>query len=162
MQAIQVLGINYRQMWQELAKAIPVFLSSAFKFILGPLEGYALRLYPITTCIATIAGMMLSVVAFTFFGEWIRKRILQTRFASSQKSISSGKFSGVIKKYGLGGVAFLTPLFLTPIGGTLLAVSLGKPRNKILLFMFVSAVCWAVVFTAAIYAFGKVITNWVP
>ncbi|MFM7850780.1 MAG: hypothetical protein ACKO96_02430 [Flammeovirgaceae bacterium] len=149
-------------MWQELAKAIPVFLSSALKFILGPIEGYALGLHPITTCIATIGGMMLSVVAFTFFGEWIRKRIFRTRLANSQKSTSSRKFSGIIKKYGLGGVAFLTPLFLTPIGGTILAVSLGKPRNKILLFMLVSAVCWALVFTTAIYGFGKVITNWLP
>lgn len=147
-------------MWQELAKAIPVLLSSALKFILGPTTGYALKLHPATTCLATIAGMMLSVVAFTFFGDWIRKH-LSKRFQKPKTGTSNQKFTG-LKKYGLGGVAFLTPLLLTPIGGTIIALSMGKPKEKILLFMLVSAIVWAVAFTFGIYAFGKAITHWLP
>src|SRR4051812_13479518 len=126
-------------MVEELVKAIPVFLSSALKFILGPLEGYGLHLHFITTVVATISGMMVSVVAFTFFGEWLRNVLLKRFFHKKHKNPEPTKksnwFSWIIAKYGLGGVAFLTPVFLTPIGGTILAVSLTNSKKKILLFM---------------------------
>ncbi len=145
-------------MAEEILKAIPVFLSSALKFILGPLEGYGLKLHFVTTVLATIGGMMISVVAFTFFGDWLRHVLLKRFFHSKDQENPNKKknrFSGFIAKYGLGGVAFLTPVFLTPIGGTIIAVSLGKPKNKILLFMLISAIFWAIVFTAIVYLLGR-------
>jgi membrane protein DedA with SNARE-associated domain len=149
-------------MWQELAKATTVLLSSALKFILGPVEGFTFQLHPLITWLATVTGMMLSVVVFTYFGGWIRKRVLK-RFNKNEKPASSNRrFSGLIEKYGLGGVAFLTPILLTPIGGTIIAVSMGKPKEKILLFMLISAMSWGTALTAAVYAFGKMIMNWLP
>jgi membrane protein DedA with SNARE-associated domain len=146
-------------MVEELLKSIPVFLSSMLKFILGPLEGYGLGLHFITTVVATILGMMVSVVAFTYFGDWLRhgllKRFFDKKDADRNAEKKPSRFAGFIKKYGLGGVALLTPVFLTPIGGTIIAVSLGKPKNKILLFMFISAVFWALVFTTAVYLLGR-------
>jgi membrane protein DedA with SNARE-associated domain len=142
-------------MTEEILKAIPVFLSSALKFIFGPIEGYGLKLHFITTFISTVGGMMLSVVAFTYFGDWLRKGLLKRFFLDkNQPEKPHTKFGDFIKKYGLGGVAFLTPLFLTPIGGTILAVSMGKPKNKILVFMLISAIGWALVFTFLSYWFG--------
>jgi hypothetical protein len=49
----------------------------------------------------------------------------------------------------------LTPIILTPIGGTLLALSSGSPKDKIILYMFLSAVFWAVAFSVVIYFFGN-------
>jgi len=147
-------------MVEEIAKAVPVFLSSALKFILGPLEGYGLHLHFITTAVATISGMMMSVIAFTFFGEWLRnvlfKRFFHKKDNGELTKKKSNRFSGFIAKYGLGGVAFLTPVFLTPIGGTILAVSLTKSKKKILLYMLISAVFWAFVFTGIVYLLGRV------
>lgn len=149
-------------MWQVLAKALTVLLSSAIKFILGPAEGFTFQLHPVVTWAFTVSGMMLSVVVFTYFGGWIRQRVLK-RFNKKENAASSNrKFAGVIKKYGLGGVAFLTPILLTPIGGTIIAVSLGKPKEKILLFMLISTMSWGAVLTVAIYAFGKAIIKWFP
>lgn len=143
-------------MVEEILKAIPVFLSSALKFIFGPLEGYGLHLHFITTIVATVGGMMLSVVAFTFFGSWLRRRLLRRFFQKKSDGEKPHKrWKEFIAKYGLGGIAFLTPLFLTPIGGTLIAVGMGKPKNKIILFMLISAVGWAVVFTSIIYLLGR-------
>jgi len=146
-------------MVEEIVKAIPVFLSSALKFILGPLEGYGLKLHFLTTVVATICGMMVSVVAFTYFGEWLRHRLLRRFFQKKKADQNSEKkknrFSWFIAKYGLGGVAFLTPVFLTPIGGTILAVSLTESKKKILLYMFISAIFWAFVFTAIVYLLGR-------
>ncbi len=142
-------------MTEEILKAIPVFFSSALKFIFGPLEGYGLHLHFITTIVATVGGMMLSVVAFTFFGDWLRKGILKRFFQGKDRKAPTRRTAVLIRKYGLAGVAFLTPLFLTPIGGTIIAVGMGKPKNKILLFMLVSAIGWALVFTSVIYLLGR-------
>jgi membrane protein DedA with SNARE-associated domain len=145
-------------MWEEILKAIPVTLSSGLKFILGPIGGFAAKLNPITTILATVIGSMTSVLAFTFFGGWLRKKVLD-RFGGKKKKFSSNnrKFVTLWKKYGIVGVAALMPLLLTPIGGTILAIGFGAPRNKIIFYMFVSASVWAVIFTFLIYEFGKAV-----
>ena len=66
-----------------------------------------------------------------------------------------------IKKYGLAGIAFLTPLILTPIGGTLLAISVVNSKPKVLAYMLTSAVFWSVVMTLAVYLGVDLIVNWV-
>jgi hypothetical protein len=63
----------------------------------------------------------------------------------------------MMRKYGLGGIAFFTPLIFTPIGGTLLALSTNKPREKILVYMLISAIFWSALFTFAVYAFGNAV-----
>ena len=140
---------------EELLKAIPVYLFSMLKFILGPTLGFAARLHFLTTVFVTVAGMMTMVVAFTYFGEWIRTKLL-VRFLRNKKKFTPGnrRFAGVWKKYGLVGVAFLTPLVLTPIGGTLLAVGSGAPKERIIFYMFVSAAAWSVIFSGVIYFVG--------
>ncbi len=142
-------------MWQEIIKAIPVFFASMLKFILGPLSGYGSKLQLVTTIFATVLGMMTVVVAFTYFGGWLRTTLLK-RFFTNKKLFSnrSRKFVMLWKKYGLVGVAALTPLILTPIGGTILAVSSGSPKEKIILYMFVSACFWGVILSFATYFFG--------
>ena len=143
-------------MWEEILKALPVAFSASLKFILGPLGGYAVGLHLITTIVATVAGMMGSVVAFTFFGNWLRDKITR-RFFNNRKKFTPNnrRFVQIWKKYGLGGVAFLTPLLLTPIGGTILAVAFGSPKERILIYMFVSGAVWATIFTVTIYTFGN-------
>jgi len=143
-------------MWEEILKAIPVYFSSMLKFIFGPIGGYAAGLNLVTTILVTVAGMMTVVLLFTYAGNWIRERVFLKFFGKRNKfSVRNRKFVGIWKKYGLIGVAALTPLLLTPIGGTLLAVSSGSPKEKIIFFMFVSASVWSVIFSVAIYFFGN-------
>ena len=142
-------------MWQEILRAIPVYLSSMLKFIFGPLGGYGVGLHPITTILTTVAGMMTVVFAFTFFGEFIRTRIFG-KFRKRKLNLKRAeKLERIWRRYGLVGVALLTPILLTPIGGTLLAVSSGSPKNKIIYYMFISASFWSVVISMAIYFFGN-------
>lgn len=141
-------------MIQELLKAIPVYFSSMLKFIFGPLGGYGVGLHLITTMLTTVAGMMTVVFMFTFFGDWIRRKIFG-KFGKKRIDVKKGaKLEMIWKRYGLVGVALLTPIILTPIGGTLLAVSSGSPREKIIFYMFLSASFWSVVISSAIYFFG--------
>jgi hypothetical protein len=144
-------------MWEEIIKAITlVYLPSTLKFIFGLLGGYAAHLNILTTVICTTAGAMTSVVAFTYFGAWIRKGIFRKYFHRDPKPLAErGRFVRYFMKYELGGIAFLTPLLLTPIGGTLLAVSLGAPKEKIIIYMFISSVFWSIVLGASVYFFGN-------
>ena len=75
--------------------------------------------------------MLTVVLLFTFFGNWIRQKVIPRFFKKrSRFSQSNRRFVTIWKKYGLIGVAALTPVVLTPIGGTLLAVSSGSPKEK--------------------------------
>jgi len=143
-------------MWEEILKAIPVYFSSMLKFIFGPFGGYAAGLNLITTILVTVAGMMTVVLSFTYAGDWIRDKVIHRFFGKRKKfSQRNRKFVRIWKKYGLIGVAALTPVILTPIGGSILAVSSGSPKEKIIIFMFISASVWSVIFSVATYFFGN-------
>lgn len=145
-------------MTEELLKALPVYFSCLIKFVIGPIAGYGLGLHIITTILATISGMMTSVIAFTYFGDWLRTKIFK-RWIASRKRFTTGSRRAVRiwQRFGLIGVAILTPLLLTPIGGTVLAVSFGAPKEKIILYMLVSASVFAVLFSVAVYGFGEAV-----
>lgn len=143
-------------MWQEILRAIPVYFSSMLKFIFGPVGGYAAGLNLITTILTTVFGMMTVVLLFTYWGNWIREKFLVRFFRKREISAArTKKLQEAWKRYGLVGVALLTPLIFTPIGGTILAVSSGSPKDKIIFYMFISASIWSVILSMAIYFFGN-------
>lgn len=139
-------------MWDEILRALPVYFMSMLKFIFGPVLGKAAGLNVFVTMAITTAGMMTAVFAFTYFGKFIRERILNRFFPERHnKPEQNKKIVVFLKKYGMSGVALLTPVILTPIGGTLLAVGLGNRREKIIIYMLISASIWSVLLTAAVY-----------
>ena len=136
-------------------KFVSIVLLTMLKFIAGPTMGYAAGFSLATTIAMTVIGMMLSVVLFTFLGNLLKQKVLDRIFVRRKKfTARNRRFIKVWKKYGMNGVAFLTPLIFTPIGGTLLLTSFGSPKKKILLTMLVSAVFWAVIFSTVIHLFG--------
>ena len=143
-------------MWEDFLLAVSVYFSSMFKFILGPLLGYKVKLNMLTTILSTVAGMMTVVLVFVFFGDFLRKKVIPRLFKKRKRfSVRTRKYVIFWRKYGLAGVAALTPLFFTPIVGSLLAVSFGSPRDKLIVYMFISASFWSVVLTFIIYEFGN-------
>lgn len=150
-------------MWSTILKLLSVYFSSMLKFIFGPLGGYAAGFALVITILVTVAGMMTVVLVFTFFGNWIREKVFSRLFKKRSKfSKGNRRFVVIWKKYGLIGVAALTPIFLTPIGGTLLAVSSGSPKEKIIFYMFISASVWSIIFSCALYFFGAEVLKYFP
>lgn len=141
-------------MVEEVLKAASVFLLSMLKFILGPMTGFAMGLHFATTALATVGGMMMSVIIFTYFGEWMRSLVLKRFYRNTRKFTARTRRFARWRKYGLTGIAALTPLFLTPIGGTLLAVGATKSKGRILFAMLISASAWSAIFTSVIYFLG--------
>ncbi len=99
----------------------------------------------------TILGMMTSVIVVSFIGQklrlWMQKKIKRKkkrkRFTKRNRRIVY-----LWRHYGEFGVSFFTPLIFSPVIGTLLVMILGGKRKKVILYMFVSAVFWALTITS--------------
>ncbi|GAB3898241.1 hypothetical protein [Spirosoma agri] len=131
---------------------LSVIIASTIKFVGGPLTGATLGLSWIETATCTAMGMMISVVTITYAGAAIQKLVDRFRKQRPKRFTSRTRLAVRIwKRFGLAGIAFLTPLLLTPIGGTALAVSFRVGRGRLVLYMLLSAISWAVVQSLAVY-----------
>lgn len=128
-----------------------IYLMTLFKFIAGPVLGSVAGYSLLETMLVTVSGMMSSVVVFTFLGEWLKRqwdmRFNRKRLVFSKKN---RRIVRVWQKSGAAGVAFLTPLLLTPIGGTLVMSSFGVHRKIILSYMLISSIWWSFFFGISI------------
>ena len=138
-------------MAEYLLTFFAIYLMTLFKFISGPVLGYIAGYSLAEIMLVTVAGMMSSVIIFAYLGEWIKKqwgiRITKKRLVFSRRNRRIVK---VWQKFGVAGVAILTPLLLTPIGGTLVLTSFGVERKIIVSYMFASSVWWSFVFGLSI------------
>lgn len=140
----------------QIAKYMSVLLASTLKFVGGPLAGLALGLSWPETAICTVLGMMVSVVLVVFAGALLEQ--ISARFRRGPVKRFSRKTRMAVRiwqRAGMAGIAFLTPILLTPIGGTVLAVSFRVNRVKLVGYMLLSAVIWAVVQTLVLYEVAK-------
>ena len=133
-----------------------VFVGSMFKFVFGPVSGQMSGLGMTETILLTIAGMMTSVVIFSLLGLQIRTAWMR-RFKTKRLKFTpkNRRIVAMWSKFGLPGVAFFTPILLSPIIGTILAVSFGEQPRRIMTAMFASAVFWGVALTYFFHVLGK-------
>lgn len=129
------------------------------KFIAGPILGAKWELSIFTTALFTILGACFSVIVFTYIGGGFRSYLIERRKKrNKKKKVFTKKKRSLIniyKKFGIRGVAFFTPLFLTPIGGTIVALSFGVPRKKIISNMIPSIILWGIIISAITILFWK-------
>jgi len=137
--------------WWFLAAG--VFTTAMLKFAFAPPAAFVGGLPLWGAILLTIAGMMTTVGIVVIGGIPLRNRIVawqrkrnKRRFTRRNRMIVK-----IWSRFGIWGIAFLTPILFSPPIGSILAVSLGAPRRAILLSMFVSACFWAVVMCLAIY-----------
>jgi hypothetical protein len=140
-------------MTTDLAKYFSIFLLSMAKFVLGPTTGLVVGVPYLATVALTVGGMMATVCLLTFAGAGLRQRLNRNRRVFTPRN---RRLVRIWRKYGIAGTAVLTPLLLTPIGGTLVAVAFGEKKWRIVSYMFASAVFWGFVITAAIFYLQEV------
>ena len=128
----------------DLMKYIIVYLISMFKFIGGPAFGAAYDLNVFVTAIMTIFGMMTSVIVISTFGIKLRTWIQQKyNFKRKVFTRRNRRIVKIWRGYGEFGVSFFTPIFFSPVIGTLLVTALGGKRRKVIAYMLISAIFWA-------------------
>ncbi len=131
-------------MLSDFIKYIIVYLISMFKFIGGPAFGSAYDLNLVGVAAMTILGMMTSVTIISFFGIKLRAWIQKNN--KSKGKVFTRRNRRIIKiwrGYGEFGVSFFTPIFFSPIIGTLLVTALGGKRKRVIVYMMISAIFWA-------------------
>lgn len=134
------------------AKYISVALASMLKFIGGPLAGLALKLSWHETALCSAIGMMMSVLLVLFAGSALTQ--IQQRYQKAAPRLFTKRTRLAVRiwqRSGMAGIALLTPILLTPIGGTALAISFRVPALRIVAAMLLSGSFWGVVLSWATY-----------
>lgn len=132
-------------------KFFGIYFACLFKFIAGPVLGSAAGFNLLEIMAMTIGGMMSSVLITTYLGEWV-KSYFTVSFTPKRKKFTSRtrRIVKVWQKFGPFGIAGLTPLFLTPIGGTIIMLAFYVKPRKILTYMLFSATIWAFILGSSI------------
>lgn len=134
-------------MIEYILQFLAIYIVCLFKFIGGPVLGIAADYSVFEIVAVTVSGMMTSVLVFTFLGEWIKEKwLLKVRKNQKKFTPKTRRIIHVWQKFGALGVAAITPLILTPIGGTIILTSFGVKRRIIFSYMLISAVSWALFF----------------
>lgn len=129
-----------------------VIFSTAIKFFMGPAAGLGLGLSWLETAICTIVGMMLTVFIIVLLSNQVNKLIQTLRKEKPKLFSKRTRFAVRLwKKMGIVGIACLTPLFFTPVGGTLLALSFKVNKITIVISMLFFAVFWGISITYLLY-----------
>ncbi|MCF0049762.1 hypothetical protein MUK70_23390 [Dyadobacter chenwenxiniae] len=124
-------------------KYLSVALASTLKFFGGPIAGVVLKLTWIETAICSAIGMMFSVLILTYVGGAIQDFIKKRRKTPPKKFSRTNRIAvNIWKRFGIIGIAFLTPPLFTPLFGPILAVAFKVPRASIFLWMSTSAIIW--------------------
>ncbi|WP_258102540.1 hypothetical protein [Marinoscillum sp. MHG1-6] len=134
----------------EIWKYLVVYLLSGLKFIFGPSLGLSFGMSIPVIAILTTAGMMSTVYLITHFGEEIRALTIRVFGVRKKKKVftkRNRRFVTIWNKYGVKGIALLTPLLLSPPGGTILANALGGKKNEIITWMWIFGGVFSVVLT---------------
>ena len=136
-----------------VAVASLAFIKVLFSLFLA----LALKLNGPEIFLSIFIGGMAGVLAFGFFGARIR-HFISMRNRKKNKRINFKRVRTLLKiwrRFGLWGIAALTPPIITPPIGAILAVAFGERLNRILLYMSISFGVWCTIFAL----FGNAIKN---
>jgi Putative small multi-drug export protein len=153
---VRSLG-NARLSMETFVKYCTVFFGSMFKFVFGPITGAASGLQLWETTLLTIGGMMMSVLIFSLLGQKARRgwiHHLRQKRPARMFTKANRRMVYIWQRFGLNGIAFLTPLILSPIVGTIVAVAFGEPPKRIVPAMLLSALFWGVALSWISHALG--------
>ena len=126
---------------------LAVFGAAFIEIWLGAPTGLALGLPAPIVWIMTVAGSMTSVTIVALAGDALRGWLLR-RFGKGG-SPRKGRIYAVWQRYGVPGWGLVSPLFMSPPMGTGVALMLGAPRRRLLVWMFGGVLLWASILVVA-------------
>ncbi len=143
---------------EQVSKIAAVVGLSAVKNFFGIMSALSFEMGFIPSVLLCVGGGMLGVIIFGFFDKKIR--LLWQHYRGEDKKIKKIKFNRnkrrMVKfrdKFGLAGIAFLTPILLSVPIGTFMALRLTHNMYRISFFMFISFSFYALLFCGLYYGF---------
>ncbi len=135
----------------DFGEIVSVFLLSTVKFVLGgvPLAlglGFSFFKSFVVTCAGGFLGVFIFVNASEYILEkWNKKKLekkkitpFKKKFTRKNKIIVSTK-----RRFGLIGIALLTPLLLSIPIGSFISLRYFKNKKKVQLYLFGSVIFWS-------------------
>ena len=113
--------------------------------------------------LANVIGGIIGIVVFTCLGTFIQDYLAKRfprqfgrRFTKSTRMLVKVK-----QRFGLNGVAALTPIVLSIPVGVMFALSLTHDKKKIMISMIMSILFWATILFLPYYLFDINIVAWI-
>jgi hypothetical protein len=136
-------------------QAILITFLSAIKFMAAiPLAVYQYDFSFWETFIYTTVGGVVGVIFFARFSKWIVKKYYQyfggLRKKRNRKGIKATVANKTVQKYGLFGIAFLTPIFFSIPIGTFIALRFFPDKRKTLPVLLASVFGWSFVLSVVL------------
>jgi hypothetical protein len=142
------------------AKCLEVALIASVKFLLAPFEAERQGFTMIQSLIITTSGGLVGITAFLFAGDYIfagwrhlkamvlalfsKKNTAQIERKMPKKIKPEGKVIQFVRtRFGLIGIAFVTPCIISIPVGTLVAAGLYRSKLKIFLYSAFFLVFWS-------------------
>lgn len=147
---------------EHLGVAIWAALVSTTRFTWGPLIASSKFNYIETFIIAFIGGALGTFIYYygaQFFFNWLRKRAIK----KGKRKIftkTNRKIVKVKQKFGLWGIAFLTPPILSIMIGTMVAYKFYKNKKSTIPVLLFSVLVYDVIYTAFYFGLKEVFLTW--
>jgi hypothetical protein len=143
-------------------KVLEVGLISGVKFLLAPFEAERQGFNFMQSFTITTLGGVLGVLVFYYAGSLIAawwnhiKALIKSIFIRRPAEVierqpkrhftrTNKMIVKIKRRFGLAGIAFVTPCIISIPVGTLVAVAFYRKRKPILLYLFVSLLLWSIV-----------------
>jgi hypothetical protein len=153
---------------EEALKFLSVFVASAIAYgKLGmPMAIALFKLQFLKIMIVTISGGITGNIVFTNLSAAIIRGVHNYRRKRNlihRKRIFT-KFNRRIirlrQRFGLAGIAFITPMFLSTPLGAFIAERFYRDKQRVILYLSVSVVLWALTLYALAFFFQDVFREW--
>lgn len=151
----------------QLLKILPVFLTCSFAFKIGFPTTFVILEGDFFMVIAvSCAGGIVGNIIFTNLSAAILKAIHNFRAKRGlihRKRVFTSFNRRIIRikqKFGLAGIAFITPLFLSTPVGAFLAERFFRDKKKIILYLSAATVFWAFALYFILFYFSETFKGW--
>ncbi|MCC7208446.1 MAG: small multi-drug export protein [Anaerolineae bacterium] len=132
-----------------LAKLGGVFALAFFSFWAAISMGVALGISPVVVGVIVWISYAAGVLLVVALGEPLRARLMK-RFGGKVAASADSPIRRAWDRYGLLGLCLLAPVTTGSQIGTAVALALGAPSRRLLVWMGVGAALWAVALTTVV------------
>jgi hypothetical protein len=141
-------------------KIVEVSLIASVKFLLAPFEAERYNMSFWESFLYTTGGGTMGIFVFYYAGqlisEWWKRNMAKiksfvtrrpiTDFTGENRRVMTRKNKIIVRvknKFGLAGIAFVTPCIISIPIGTLVAVAIYRKRKPVILYLMVSLIFWS-------------------
>ncbi len=139
----------------SLGSYLTVTSLCAVKYMIGIVSGLATQLSFIELFLCYFVGGSIGMVLYTLFGNkimnwWKKRKSQNSDFAEVEDMKKKQDWSiKVWNKFGLVGIALITPPILSQPVGTAISLGFGTPAYKVIIAMIASTFIWSLIFAYA-------------